>query len=989
MRIKKSGTINKKPTNLMNSNKSESRSRTEAKPIADSVFPVVGIGASAGGLDAIEKFFSNMPSDSDMAFVIIMHFDPTSKSVMVEILKRYTKMEVYQAEDGVKISPNTVYIIPPNKDMAILHGKIQLLEPTVSRGIRHPIDFFFRSLSEDYKEKAICIILSGTGTEGTLGLKNIKGEGGMVMVQDVTSAAYDGMPASAIATGFADYILPPEKMPEQLLNFVKQPYIKGTRKAALIEQTAPMQKIFVLIRDRTGHDFSLYKESTINRRIERRMNIHQIDKVQDYVRYLSENPSEIDALFKELLIGVTSFFRDPEAFEILIEKVLPGILKDKTPAQPVKVWVTACSTGEEAYSIAMIFKEYLDEIKSDIKVQIFATDVDKDAIETARAGVYPASIAVDVSQERLDRFFTKVEDSYRVKKEVREMVTFALQSLIKDPPFSMLDMVSCRNLLIYLGPVLQKKVLSTLHYSLKKDGILFLGNSETIGELTDLFSVLDRKWRIYKSKGGSHILMGDFTHMGRAGAFPKIKEPVKSVEIGIGDHIEKMLLENYAPSCVIINEKYEILYFHGKTGKYLEPAPGKAGLKIVEMAREGLKHELNIAIRKAIAQKKEAIFKDLNVKTNGSFQTVNLIVRPLVKPDMQGLMLVIFEDVPGRPSKPVKKGYTKPQINQYVIDLELELKSTRENLQATIEEMETSNEELQSTNEEFQAANEELQSANEELETSREELQSVNEELMTLNAEHQSKIEENMKISNDMNNMLMSTEVATVFLDNDLCIKGFTPAATKIINLIKTDIGRPVKDFSSNLVYEKMIDDVLEVLNTLTFRETEVPDKNGNWYLMRILPYRTTENGVDGAMVTFIDITQRKLAEKNELESRIFAESIVDTVRESLLVLDKDMRVISANRSFCRKFNTSKEDIENKSILEINNRSWDIPSLRKLLEEILPENNVFNDFEVDHEFPGIGYKKMLLNARRICQEGTGSERILLAIEDVTEQREKS
>lgn len=988
MRLNQSEEINKKHQSSWSSIKSNPHSRIETSPVADSVFPVVGIGASAGGLEAIEKLFSNMPSDSGMAFVIIMHFDPTSKSVMVEILKRYTKMEVYQAEDGMKINPNSVYIIPPNKDMAILHGTLQLLEPTVSRGIRHPIDFFFRSLSEDCKEKAICIILSGTGTEGTLGLKAIKGEGGMVMVQDVTSAAYDGMPASAIATGFADYVLYPEKMPEQLLNYITQPYIKGTHEVAVIKQIAPLQKIFVLIRDRTGHDFSLYKETTINRRIERRMNVHQINELQDYVRYLSENQSEIDILFKELLIGVTSFFRDPKAFEILIKKILPDILKNKTPALPVRVWVSACSTGEEAYSIAMIFKEYLDKIKTDIKVQIFATDVDKDAIETARGGVYPASIAVDVSPERLERFFMKIDDSYRVKKEVREMVTFAIQSLIKDPPFSMLDFVSCRNLLIYLSSVLQKKVLSTLHYSLKKDGILFLGNSETIGEFTDLFSVYDRKWRIYQSKGGSHVLMGDFTRMGQAGLLSKIKEPATSVEISIGEHIEKMLLENYAPSCVIINEKEDILYFHGKTGKYLEPAPGKAGLKIVEMAREGLKHELNITIRKAIAQKKDVIFKDLKVKTNGSFQTVNLIVRPMVKPGMEGLVMVIFEDIPSRPSKPVKKGSTKQQINQYVIDLEQGLKSTKENLQATIEEMETSNEELQSTNEEFQAANEELQSANEELETSREELQSVNEELMTLNSEHQTRIEENLRVINDMNNLFTSTEIATVFLDNDLNIKGFTPASTKIINLIKTDIGRPVKDFSSNLVYENLIDDVLEVLNTLVFRETEVSDKNGNWYLMRIMPYRTTENVIDGGVVTFIDITERKRAEQKEKDARIFAEGIVDTVGESLLILDKDLCVISANDSFFRKFNTSKEETENKSIFEINNRSWDIPALRKLLEEILPENTVFNDFEVEMEFPGIGCKKMLLNARRIYEEGVGIERILLAIEDITEQSGK-
>ncbi len=563
----------------------ENSNQTEPTLITESIFPVVGICASAGGLDAIEKFFLNMPCDSGMAFVIIMHFDPTSKSVMADILKRYTKMPVFQADDGVKISPNNIYIIPPNKDMAILHRTLQLLEPTISRGIRHPIDFFLKSLSEDCQENAICIILSGTGTEGTIGLKDIKDEGGTVIVQNVTSAAYDGMPTSAISTGLADYILPPEKMPEQLLNIIHQPYTKG--KLSTTEQIAPLQKIFVLIRDRKGHDFSFYKENTINRRIERRLSIHQLSDLSDYVRYLSENPSEIDALFKEFLIGVTSFFRDQQAYEILIRKVLPDMIKNKIISvhdhdHSLRIWVAACSTGEEAYSIAMIIKEYLDDIKSDIKVQIFATDIDTYAIETARIGLYPESICTDVSQERLVRFFTKTEKSYRIKKEIREMVTFALQSLIKDPPFSMLDMISCRNLLIYLNPVLQKKVLNILHYSLKKDGILFLGNSETIGEFTDLFYEFDRKWRIYKSKGGSHILMGKYTTANIA-KFSKIIDLAKTVEINIGNHIEKMLLENYTPSCVIINEKGEIIYFHGKTSRYLEPAPGKACLKIVDM----------------------------------------------------------------------------------------------------------------------------------------------------------------------------------------------------------------------------------------------------------------------------------------------------------------------------------------------------------------------------------------------------------------------
>lgn len=953
----------------------------------DDNIPVVGIGASAGGLEALGKFFSNMPSDSGMAFVIVMHFDPASKSLMAEILERYTKMEVFQVEEGMKVEPNHVYIIPPNKDMAILRGILHLLESVVRQGIRHPIDFFFRSLADDKREKAICMILSGTGTEGTLGLKAIKGENGMIMVQDVKSAAYDGMPVSAIATGLVDYILSPEKMPQQLLKYVKQFSIQVARKPDnVIDTTNSQQKIIILIRDQTGHDFSHYKQSTIVRRIERRMNIHQIDNISDYVRYLRENPHEIETLYKDLLIGVTNFFRDPQAFEVL-KKEISDLFKNKNA---MRVWVPACSTGEEAYSIAMVCKEYIDETKSDLKVQVFATDVDKTAIEIARAGVYPDSIAADVSHERLQRFFTKDPDTYGIKKEIREMVIFSPQNIIKDPPFSRLDMVSCRNLLIYLGPELQKKLLRLFYYSLNQDGILFLGNSETIGELTDLFSVLDRKWKFFKRKGLATLpLREDIINIAPR-EISEIKETVDLKPRGIGELTEKILLESYVPSCVIINEKGDILYIHGKTGKYLEPAPGRASLNILEMAREGLKLELNAAIRKVITGKKDIVFKDLYVKTNGDVQKVNLVVKPIVKPEaMKGLMMVIFEDVQSlKPSRPAKKTCTSKYINEHVSELEQELKSTKENLQATIEEFETSNEELKSSNEEIQSSNEELQSANEELEASKEELQSINEELMTLNAEHQAKIEEFSRVINDMNNLLASTEIATIFLDNDLYIKGFTPAVTKIINLIKTDIGRPVSDIVSNLEYENMVKDVKIVLDTLVFQEKEIKNIKNLWYLMRILPYRTTENIIDGAVITFIDITQRKRMEQMERDARIYADGVVDTVRESLIILDKDLRVLSANRSFYKTFQVSREDTENKFIYEIGNHQWDIPKLREFLEEIILRDSVFNDLEVEYEFLRLGYKRMMLNARRIYQEGRGKEMILLAIEDITERAGK-
>ncbi len=974
----------------MKKNPKLAESDTEKSRTPDEDFPVVGIGASAGGLEALEKFFINMPHDSGMAFIIVMHFDPASKSLMSEILNRYTQMKAVQVEEGMKVEPNNIYIIPPNKDMAILRGVLYLLEPVVRKGIRHPIDFFLRSLADDKREKSICIILSGTGTEGTLGLKAVKGEDGIVMVQDVKSAAYDGMPASAIATGLADYILPPEKMPEQLIKYLKQSSIRGAR---IRENTSGydnfLQKIIILIRDKTGHDFSLYKQSTITRNVERRMNIHQIDNISDYIRYLQENPPEIDTLYKGLLIGVTKFFRDPIAYDILKKEILPELLRNKTTS---RVWVPACSTGEEAYSMAIVFKEHLDETNSNIKVQIFATDVDRMSIEIARTGVYPDSIADDVSQERLARFFRKNPDTYTINKEIREMVIFSTQNVIKDPPFSKLDMVSCRNLLIYIGHELQKKLMRLFYFSLNPDGILFLGNSETIGELNDLFTALDRKWKIYRRKSGvSMPLMAEITSIAPF-EVTQLKKTydLKHKRFDIGELTEKILLESYVPSSVIINEKGDILYIHGKTGKYLEPSPGKASLNIMEMARDGLKFELNAGIRRVIAQKKEIVLKDLNVKTNGTFQTVNLVVKPIVRPEtMQGLMMVIFEEVQSpKHSRSSKKKYTAKQMNEHVTDLEHELKSAKENLHSTIEELQTSNEELKSTNEELQSANEELQSANEELEASREELQSINEELMTLNAEHNDKLEEVSAVINDMNNLLVSTQIATIFLDNDLHIKGFTPAVTRIINLIETDIGRPVSDIVTNLIYENFVRDVREVLDTLTLKEIEIKDKNNLWYFMRILPYRTTENIIDGAVITFIDITARKQIEQTERDSRIYADNIIDTIRESMVVLDKELRVISANMSFYKTFEVSKEETENKMIYNIGGRQWDFPELRKLLEEIIPRDSKFNDFKMEYEFPRIGYRKMMLNARRIYQEERGKEMILLAIEDITERTGK-
>ena len=641
-----------------------------------------------------------------------------------------------------------------------------------------------------------------------------------------------------------------------------------------------------------------------------------------YVTYIRDNPSEVKILFKDLLIRVTRFFRDPEAFELLKDNILPGLFKRTGKEGLLRVWVPGCSTGEEAYSMAIALHEFITEQNLASKIQIFATDIDSDSVETARRGIYPDSISADISQERLKRYFTREDGAYRISNKIREIIVFAVQNVTKDPPFSKVDLISCRNLLIYLGPELQKKLIPLFHYALKPEGILFLGTSETIGTFSDLFSAVSNKWKVFKPKKTSLISAASMDYYpARMKTAPvKMQSPQKELtgEISLGEMTEKLLTERYAPPCVIIDKDGSILYFHGRTGKYLEPSPGKARLNIFEMAREGLRLELRAEIRKAVTKKTDTVIKNLKVKTNGDIYTVNVDIRHINKPaHLKGLIMVVFEETaPSLRAKAGKKlSQTEKQGSRRSAELEFELKSMREQLQSTIEELEASNEELQSTNEELQSANEELQSSNEELETSKEELQSVNEELMTVNAESQSKIDELTLVTNDMNNLLAATKIATIFLDNDLNIKRFTPAISKVVKLIQTDIGRPVRDFSSSLVYEDMVKDAGEVLRTLIAKEIEVSDKNGLWFLMRILPYRTIDNIIDGVVITFTDITEQKHAQEVLSDTLIYAESIVDTVRDPLIVLDTGMKVVSANRAFYQTFKVNKEDYRRQNHL--------------------------------------------------------------------------
>jgi two-component system CheB/CheR fusion protein len=950
-------------------------------------FPIVGIGASAGGLKAFEAFFRQMPSDSGMAFVLVQHLDPTHDSILVDLIKRVTAMDVFEAEDGLQVQPNTIYIIPPNRDISLLHGTLHLVEPAQQRGHRLPIDFLFRSLAEDQREKAICIILSGTGRDGTLGLKEIRGAGGMAMVQTPESAQYDGMPQSAIATGQVDYILPPEAMPDQLIRYTHHFHVSTIKDIglALPEESDSLEKIFILLRRKTKHDFSLYKHNTIRRRIERRMIVNQIERLEDYIRYLNQTPLEIDILFQEMLIGVTSFFRDQEAFEALTENAISKIILNRQNNQPIRVWIPGCSTGEEVYSIAILLQEQMGLHEKEFEVQIFATDIDDQSLSKARLGIYSDNIVSNISAARLHRFFKKEGNAYQISQRIREMVVFAVQSIIKDPPFSRLDLISCRNLLIYLRPELQRRVIPLFHYALIPNGFLFLGTSETLGEFSTYFTVIDRKAKLFQRLKGEAISprILDFTIPSQPQKdTTRPKAGLDDKELSVKQLTEKLLLQQYAPSGVVIDEKNEILYFHGKTSTYLEPASGDASLNILRMAREGLRLPLTIAIREAFAHHKEVVQQNVQVETSA----VTLTVRPIVQSTSTQRLLMITFDGELLPSQPTSDEAVEEDLDesdQRLVAAEQELQLTRDYLQTTIEELETTNEEMKSSNEELQSANEELQSSNEELETTKEELQSVNEELITLNSELQSTITELTQSNNDLKNLLVNIEVGVIFLDIGLHIKRFNPSATQLINLIDSDIGRPMSHIMPNLASGDLVQDAQAVLNTLIPKEIESQTKDQRWFLIRIRPYRTVNNVIEGLVITFTDITIQKKAELSLRAARDYTENIIATIRQPLLVLDEQLRIISANHAFYQLFKTKPALTENMLIYELGNHQWRIPELQELLENILPMNETFEDFRVEHDFPEIGHRTMLLNGRQMHGITGENQMILLVLEDIT------
>ena len=987
-------------------------------------FPIVGIGASAGGLAAFEAFFSGMPSDTDpgMAFVLVQHLAPDHESILTDLIRRYTRMQVFEVEDGMMVQPNCAYIIPPNRDMAFLNGALHLFELSGPRGLRLPIDFFFRSLAQDQGERAICIVLSGTGSDGTQGVRAIKGAGGMAMAQNPDSTEYDGMPRSAIATRLVDYELPPAEMPAQLIAYVTHAFGRhpGSSTAPAPKAESALKKLFILLRDQTGHDFSEYKPSTINRRIERRLAVHQIETLDAYVKYVQQTPVEVEALFRDLLIGVTSFFRDPEAFEALERLVVPRLFADKPADATIRVWTPGCSTGEEAYSLAILLQEHLESLRLSYRLQIFATDIDSRAVDTARAGLYPGSIAADLSPERLARFFTTESDggAYRIHKSIRDLLVFSEQNVIRDPPFSKIDLISCRNVMIYMGGALQKKLIPLFHYALNPEGFLFLGTSETVGEFGDLFVALDRKWKAYQRRD-------DFRRGQRAGSdgFLTPMTVTKAVHVRAAERkavpeklplrelTEQALLEQIAPAGALVNGLGDILYLYGRTGRYLEPAPGEVGIvNILKMAREGLRRELTAALRKAADAGEIVRSPGLSVESNGNSVTLDLTVRPVTRrpaamppvdlAQTQGLplYLVILEEA--RPlsveqaqqvaalQATVGADGSDADPGARVAVLERELRARDEYIQSTNEEMQSTNEELKSSNEEMQSLNEEMQSTNEELETSKEELQSINEELATVNAELQIKVADLSRVNNDMSNLLAGTGIGTVFVDHQLRILRFTPTATRIINLILSDVGRPVGHIVSNLVgYTDIVADTQAVLDTLLPRELDVQTAEGKWYTMHILPYRTLDNVIEGAVITFTEVTELRQARAALEEARTARRLAVvaQDARDAVAVHDLQGRILAWNPGAERMYGWTEAEALGMNVRDLIPKGQEEKALAKVRR--LAEADVLKPYRAQRNTKAGAIVDVFLTATALVDESGApyaiamTERIVGPLED--------
>ena len=950
---------------------------------------VVGIGASAGGLDALKEFFTAMPADSGHAFVVIQHLDPHHASYMANILAKHTAMKVLPAADGMAVDAGCVYTIPPNKFLQIHNSRLYLTEVELRDGMRMPIDFFFRSLAEDQRERAVCVIFSGSGSDGTLGLREVRAAGGLTIVQQPETAQFDAMLKSAIATGMVDSVLPLQEIPAAILRYT--PQVGAADKADERDKIELLDAILDTLATRSGNDFSAYKKTTLLRRAERRVGIHQLASLSDYLRFIKANPAEVDDLAKDMLIGVSSFFRDPEAFEELRRTVIAPLVQERADGAPLRVWIPGCSTGEEAYSIAILLLEQVDAAKKNCPLKIFASDVDNEALKFAREGIYPHSIAADVSEPRLNQFFTRQDSTYGVAKRLRESIIFSTQNLLTETPFSKLDLISCRNLLIYIEPAVQRRLLSLFAFALGPGGYLFLGKSDGNASQNSLFLPVSAKWRIYRRNSAIASGTPDFSVSfgGRSWGTLATRKREALGYANLPALNREALLEHFNASMVLIDEHGGILHFFGSTGKYLEHPTGDANLNLLDMFDSMLSAKFRVALRKLVSDSESVTLEHVQLNRAGASLSVNITIRPVrggIPADR--IYAVIFEDVPEEaralPSRAEITDHSEDE--PLVAQLDSELKSLKSEFQNAINEYETAAEELKAANEEILSINEELQSTNEELETSKEEIQAVNEELNTVNGQLNLKVEELTSVNNDLVNFLNSSEVATIFLDSEFRIKRFTPSATSIMNLIASDVGRPVDHMMHQLPGVDLVAHCKNVLQSLVPMRKEVRTSDGRWFAMTCLPYRTVDNKIDGVVLAFNDVTVLKRSEISMGEARHFAEGIVDTVHESLLVLDSDLRVVSANRAFYQTFQTKPANTEGRSVFEIGSGEWDILRLRELLNDVAANNKAFSDYEIEHEVPDRGKRTVLLNAKRIARESNQDPLILLAIDDITDRK---
>ncbi|MEQ8189931.1 MAG: chemotaxis protein CheB [Candidatus Eremiobacterota bacterium] len=974
----------------------------EDKKISESPLYIVGIGASAGGLEAFSELLKNLPANTGMAFILVQHLDPNHESMLTELLRQETTMNVSEVKNKMKIMANHVYVIPPSCEMTVSKGLLYICPRKKTSGKYMPVDTFFTSLASDQKNRAIGIILSGTATDGTIGLRNIKSEGGLTFAQDEKTAKFDGMPRSAISAGVVDFILSPEDIAGEIAQIDSYPYITGEDKVKthkfIKEDEKDMTEIFRLLKQYREVDFTYYKPSTIRRRLARRMILCRIKHINDYIRYLKETPSELDFLYQDFLINVTGFFREPETFETLRKKIFPEILSwERDSDMPVRIWVPGCSTGEEAYSIAIYMIEYLQDINSGISASIFATDINEMAIEKARTGFYPETAVSDIPPDKLRKFFVKTEHGYQINKTVRNSCIFARHDLIKDPPFSNIDLISCRNVMIYLGPVLQKKIIPAFHYALNTKGFLMLGTSETIGTYADLFSLEDKRYKIYSKKSimSRRLLSYDFPVEKYNLKQPDMQE--KSDEnhkdFNILKEADRVVLSTYAPPGILVDENMDIIEFRRNVSPYLKPASGPASLNLMKMAHEDLLVELRIGIHKS-KQENSAITKTgLSLKYNGTKRTVDIKIIPLKKTATakEYYFLILFyekelirpeEQKTGKKTEEPGEEETKEK-DRKIIKLQEELKATREYLQSIIEEREATNEELRSAIEEIQSSNEELQSTNEEMETAKEELQSTNEELTTVNEELQHRNMELTQLNNDLTNLLSSVNIPVIILSSDLRIRRFTPLAEKIWPLIPSDTGRPLADLNLNILIPDIEKRILNVIDSLTSEEMEVQDREGRWYYLRIRPYKTLDNKIDGVIISMMDIDTLKKSSDLIKEAQEYAEAIVESIKEPLIILTADLKIKSANRSFYETFNITPSDTEEKYIYNLNS-IWNNDALVKLLEELLPGQTHFENFIVEQDVPLRGKKKFSLNGRCIRNKDKSSRFILMQATEIIE-----